>query len=194
MTEGAPQLAALARQLKLTRMQRAFAQGLAEGDTQADAARTAGVKEDYVYVQGSKWAKMPKVQEYAAAVAKLARTQGKQGLEQQTAQALANVVDAQTRELARVEAEIMDAREVQVEMSKLGRAPLPADKVPPRIKLGALEALARIHGLDKGAAAQPMTVNVERLLVAVPGPQLGQAYRAMLGGDGDGRTDGERAE
>lgn len=68
------ELAALARELRLTKMQRAFAHELAvNGGNQTKAAEAAGVDPVRSRFQGSRWAAMPRLKKYLEALTAEAR-------------------------------------------------------------------------------------------------------------------------
>lgn len=228
-------LADLARQLKLTSRQKRFAENLAEGDTQHDAAHKTGCPEGQAsHVQGSKWAKMPKVQAYLSKLNALARTSGKLPPVEAARSAIADVREVQEG----ITAMARGLTDEQQRLAKLGivvdlsqyvhTAMVPAldggtvktvvgvdvkglqrdglghmirevsdddikfyDPAPPNVALlrsrdEAYGKLARIHGIDKGSAAGATTVNVDKLLAVVPAGGLLEAFRGVLGGNGNG--------
>ncbi len=119
MSDPAAELAQLARDLKLTKAQRTFALGLAQGLSQTAAAREAGASD--CAVQGSRWAKMDKVRQYRDACVTLARARGDLGIEAQTEQVLETVAVQESKALAEAESDIMAAHEVQAAMSAIAR-------------------------------------------------------------------------
>lgn len=161
---NARQLDALARELRLTNKQRAFAEALA-ADTrrnQTKAAIVAGLGKDAA-AKGSRMARVGKVQKYITAITAAATEEA----------------------IRRAGTLIMDAAEVQERLSVIGRAPVENPK--PSVVLGALQTLAKINGREKPEHAHGPTINGSVFVqlafeAGIPKGKIGEMGRRLLQG------------